>query len=186
MDDTNDVVSSAVNNVVGSDMGDALSSILSNPEIMSKISAIAGSLSGDSGGAVADAPPPGNAAPSGLASALSNPQLLSKLPQVMATLAPMLSGNNGGNGEVREHGDARDHSVDNDKSEQKSAQKGDAPSGNVAASAPVTSIKTDVPCRAHRTALLCALKPYMSPRRREAIDYIIKIDRIGDLLHTLT
>ena len=179
MDDTNDVVSSAVNNVVGSDMGDALSSILSNPEIMSKISAIAGSLSGDSGGAVADAPPPGNAAPSGLASALSNPQLLSKLPQVMA-------GNNGGNGEVREHGDARDHSVDNDKSEQKSAQKGDSPSENVAASAPVTSIKTDVPCRAHRTALLCALKPYMSPRRREAIDYIIKIDRIGDLLHTLT
>ena len=77
----------AVNN-----MSDALSSILSNPELMSKISTIAESLSGGGKDTVVDAPPPGNAAPSGLASALSNPQLLSKLPEVMATLAPFLSG----------------------------------------------------------------------------------------------
>lgn len=168
------------NDVVNNSMGDALSSILSNPELMSKISAIAGSLSGNSGGdsagAVADAPPPGNAAPSGLASALSNPQLLSKLPEVMATLAPMFSGN----GEVREH------NAFNGQNEQKNAQKIDTASENSAASAPVAYLKTDAPSRAQRTALLCALKPYMSPRRREAIDYIIKIDRIGDLLHTLT
>lgn len=156
--------------VVNNDMGDALSSILSNPELMAKISAIAGSLSGGEQSTVADAPPPGNVAPSGLASALNNPQLLSKLPEVMATLAPILSGGNGG-GETQ-HGEP-------------SEQKNDA-SNNDDPSVPVASIKTDVPCRAHRTALLCALKPYMSPRRREAIDYIIKIDRIGDLLHTLT
>ncbi len=155
--------------VVNNDMGDALSSILSNPELMAKISAIAGSLSGGEQSTVADAPPPGNAAPSGLASALNNPQLLSKLPEVMATLAPILSGGNGGG--------AAQHS---ERSEQKNDASNDDPS------VPVASIKTDVPCRAHRTALLCALKPYMSPRRREAIDYIIKIDRIGDLLHTLT
>lgn len=155
--------------VVNNDMGDALSSILSNPELMAKISAIAGSLSGGEQSTVADAPPPGNAAPSGLASALNNPQLLSKLPEVMATLAPILSGGNGG-GEAQ-HGE---------RSEQKNDVSDEGPS------APAASIKTDVPCRAHRTALLCALKPYMSPRRREAIDYIIKIDRIGDLLHTLT
>ena len=163
--------------VVNNDMGDALSSILSNPELMAKISTIAGSLSSGGQGSsvaasapVADAPPPGNAAPSGLASALSNPQLLSKLPEVMATIAPLLSGNTAGGGENHEH-------IEN--VEQKSGEH-DAPA------APVASIRTDVPCRAHRTALLCALKPYMSPRRREAIDYIIKIDRIGDLLHTLT
>ena len=152
------------NDVVGGDMGNALSSILSNPTLMAKISAIAGSLSDSGQGAVSTAPPPGNAAPSGLASALSNPALLSKLPEVMATIAPILSGSNGGNG----------------NSEQKNH------TANVDASFPVASVKTDAPCRAHRTALLCALRPYVSPRRREAIDYIIKIDRLGDLLHNLT
>ena len=165
-----------VNDVVNNGMGDALSSILSNPELMSKISAIASSLSGGetdsvaaASASVADAHPPGNAAPSGLASVLSNPGLLSKLPEVMATLAPILSGNTEGIGE--NNTERKNH---NERAE------------NNASSTPTASIKTDVPGRAHRTALLCALKPYMSPRRREAIDYIIKIDRIGDLLHTLT
>lgn len=40
------------------------------------------------------------------------------------------------------------------------------------------------PCD-RRIALLCALKPYLSPRRCEAIDYIIKLDRIGSLLSNL-
>ncbi len=40
------------------------------------------------------------------------------------------------------------------------------------------------PCD-RRIALLCALKPYLSPRRCEAIDYIIKLDRIGSLLGNL-
>lgn len=149
-----------------SGIGDALSSILSNPELMAKISAIAGSPT--SGGqdnaspSIADAPPPGNAAPSGIASVLSDAQILSKLPEVMATIAPLLSGSSSESGGQHEPAE----------------QKNDG--------AAVASVRTDVPCRAHRTALLCALKPYMSPRRREAIDYIIKIDRIGDLLHTLT
>ena len=34
----------------------------------------------------------------------------------------------------------------------------------------------------HRTALLCALKPYLSPRRREAIDYITRISKLGELM----
>lgn len=33
-----------------------------------------------------------------------------------------------------------------------------------------------------RIALLSALKPYMSPRRCEAIDYLIRINRMGDIL----
>lgn len=33
-----------------------------------------------------------------------------------------------------------------------------------------------------RVALLSALKPYMSPRRCEAIDYLIRINRMGDIL----
>ena len=33
-----------------------------------------------------------------------------------------------------------------------------------------------------RMALLCALKPYLSPRRCEAIDYITRISRLGDVM----
>lgn len=156
------------------DMGSALGTILSNPELMTKISAIAASLSGSGQQAsapIADAPPPGNAAPAGIASVLGNQQLLSKLPEVMATIAPLLSGDTAGR--------------DDSGGEPPSSTRDERTEHSTAA-APVATIKTDTPCRAHRTALLCALKPYMSPRRREAIDYIIKIDRIGDLLHTLT
>lgn len=36
-----------------------------------------------------------------------------------------------------------------------------------------------------RTALLCALKPYLSPRRCEVIDYITRISRLGDVMKHL-
>ena len=31
---------------------------------------------------------------------------------------------------------------------------------------------------------MCALKPYMSGRRREMIDYLIRINKLGDIFHT--
>lgn len=37
----------------------------------------------------------------------------------------------------------------------------------------------------NREALLCALKPYVSESRREAIDYIIRISQISDMLKHL-
>jgi hypothetical protein len=36
-----------------------------------------------------------------------------------------------------------------------------------------------------RAALLCAMKPYLSRDRQNAIDYIIKLSRLGDILKTL-
>ncbi len=36
-----------------------------------------------------------------------------------------------------------------------------------------------------RDALLCALKPYMSPRRREMIEYMLKFGKFGDVLKKL-
>lgn len=36
-----------------------------------------------------------------------------------------------------------------------------------------------------REALLCALKPYVSEGRREAIDYIIRISQISDILKNI-
>ena len=34
----------------------------------------------------------------------------------------------------------------------------------------------------HRHALLCALRPYMRAERREVIDYLLKFEKIGDLI----
>ena len=36
-----------------------------------------------------------------------------------------------------------------------------------------------------REALLCALKPYLSPARCEAVDYLIRLWRVGDALRAL-
>lgn len=35
---------------------------------------------------------------------------------------------------------------------------------------------------ARREALLCALKPYLSPARQEAAEYLLRLWRVGDLL----
>ena len=158
-----------------SPLGDALGSLLSDPAMLSRISSLMGALSGgkpDSNTADSDtasddaqsqsastqtaepaqpanAPPPGNLE-GGLASVLSNPELMAKLPEVMATLAPMLTGGKHQNDEnSHKDGDKEDGK------DQKHAQSCDK-----------------------RIALLRALKPYLSPRRCEAIDYIIKLDRI--------
>jgi len=37
----------------------------------------------------------------------------------------------------------------------------------------------------HLTALLCALRPYLSAERQEIIDYIMKFSKIGDILKKL-
>ena len=37
----------------------------------------------------------------------------------------------------------------------------------------------------NREALLRALKPYLSPERRAAVDYLIRLARIGDALRAL-
>lgn len=37
----------------------------------------------------------------------------------------------------------------------------------------------------NRAALLCALKPYLKKERRDAVDYMIKLSRLGDILKSL-
>lgn len=55
------------------------------------------------------------------------------------------------------------------------------PERSVAAGAPGPG-KPPHPGCDRRVALLSALKPYMSPKRCEAIDYLIRINRMGDIL----
>ena len=40
-------------------------------------------------------------------------------------------------------------------------------------------------CKDDKTALLLALKPYMSPKRCEAIDKLIMFGRIGEIMRQL-
>ncbi len=80
-----------------SPLSDALSNLLSDPQMMEKIRSIAGQLSSQpttpatedlSVAASANQP-----TSDGLASVLSDPELMAKLPQMMAMLKPMLAAN---------------------------------------------------------------------------------------------
>lgn len=75
-------------------IADALSSLLSNPDAMARIRAMAEQFSQSQPSAPENAvsPSPAGGLPAdGLASVLSNPELMAKLPQMMSMLAPMLS-----------------------------------------------------------------------------------------------
>lgn len=131
-----------------------LSGLLSNPEIMSKVSGVLSSLStpeakADESSAPASAVPEGGDLASKLSSVMDNKELMSKLPDVMAAMGPLLSGGKGGGGGKSGTGGKKQEC---DK----------------------------------RTALLLALKPYMSPRRCEAIDYFIRINKLGDVIKSIT
>lgn len=98
-----------------------------------------------------------------LSSLLSNKELMSKLPQIISVAKPIFELM--GSGTV----------------------KNPEPQQNESASAlpayPASSARTK--SEADRAALLCAMKPYLSRDRQNAIDYIIKLSRLGDILKTL-
>lgn len=100
-------------------------------------------------------PPP---AIDGLGAVLSNPELMAKLPQVMAMLRPMM--------------------------EQATAGGASAP----AESAP-TALQTSGGVQKkpadNRSALLLALKPFLSEDRRNAVDAMLRLSALGDVLRKL-
>lgn len=103
-------------------------------------------------------------------SLLSSPELLSKLPTIISTVKPLLEMLSVSSGQ----GASGHQSIP-------TAAKPDT----LAEHLPVAAKSKDHGGNAHRSALLCALKPYLSSDRRQAIDYIIKLDRLGDVLKTL-
>ena len=122
----------------------------------------------DGGGISADA----------IGAVLNDPQMMAKLPEVMAMLKPMMSnmasisGGTAGAG-VSEHGGAEASAA--------AVEAGTKPAqdGGGEARAVITSPSNRVHDR--RLALLKALRPYMSPRRQEAIDYMLRMDRFGNM-----
>lgn len=121
---------------------------------------------------------------SGLGSVLSDPQMMAKLPDVIAMLKPMmgaLSGGEGGAGATEVPVSASPAvSVSAAETREPAAAREEAPTRQ--ASVPVPSSGGGAKgCHDRRVALLCAIRPYLSPRRREAIDYILRMDRMGKL-----
>ena len=109
-----------------------------------------------------------------LSALLSNPELLSKLPSILSGVKPIL---------------------DMLKSPGAVSQPVSTPADVPTSATPSTNADTqkDTPASLlrhspgadSRTALLCAMKPYLSRDRQNAIDYIVKIGRLGDILKTL-
>ena len=98
-----------------------------------------------------------------LSALLSNKELISKLPQIISVAKPIL--------ELMS-------SQPSPKAQAHATSESDKLPAYPAASARSKS-------EADRSALLCAMKPYLSRDRQNAIDYIIKLSRLGDILKTL-
>ena len=124
--------------ITGSPAGDLssiLSQLMSNKDLMSKISEIASSQqkSEDTDSLPTQA--------AGIDSLLSNPDIIAKLPEVISVIKPLMS------------------NQQPQKSKNTSFDK--------------------------RMGLLMAMKPYLSPKRCEAIDYIARMSKLSETVKGL-
>ncbi len=127
-------------------------------DVLSKLMKGAGTTPQDS--APAEKP---TAEPNIVSSLLSNPELISKLPELISVISPLMSGLSS------------------------QSTSGGATDTLRAAISPVSAVSNNNVNREqqNRAALLCALKPYLKKERQDAIDYMIKLSRLGDILKTL-
>lgn len=96
-------------------------------------------------------------------SLLSNPELLSKLPRLISVIGPLMSSFSQNQGQ---------------------SQESSLPAQETIESHPEIPGKPRFTSDS-RAALLCAMKPYLCHDRQNAIDYIIKLSRLGEILKTL-
>lgn len=94
-----------------------------------------------------------------LSSLLSNPEMIAKLPQMISALKPII-----------------------ESLGSRHMQNTNTPANESETTHSISTSAKDVDSR---SALLCALKPYLSRDRQNAIDYIIKLSKLGDILKTL-
>ena len=96
-------------------------------------------------------------------SLLSNPELLAKLPAILSTVRPIIDALGKSSGQTAPVS---------------------APNTTASVSQSPQENKSE-PHNDRRAALLCAMKPYLGHDRQMAIDYIIKLSRLGEILKTL-
>ena len=138
---------------------DALSALLSNPQLLGRIGELLGGMQAasaakespkDTENSAAEAIAKASSPPiDGLGAILSDPAMLERLPQIIAVMKPLL--------------------------------------GSLAPSEPSAQPTVNVSespalCREH---LLLALKPFLSPTRREAVDSILRISKLGAVFKQL-
>lgn len=113
-----------------------------------------------------------------LASLLSNPELIAKLPAILSSVKPII--------DMLKTSGLMTAPVSAPVSAAPTNQDSVTASGegDQTDAAPAALIRHS-PGADSRTALLCAMKPYLSHDRQNAIDYIVKIGRLGDILKTL-
>lgn len=105
----------------------------------------------------------------GLSSLLQNPEVASKLPRIMEALGPVIA-------EMR--AEKEDGSAES--GDKKESDGPDAKEAVKLLSA--ASSKGKSSASSNRMALLCALEPYLSQNRREAMEYIGRVLTLIDLL----
>lgn len=109
-----------------------------------------------------------------LSALLSNPELIAKLPTILSSIKPIL--------DMLKSAGAATPSISPTAAVPTSAVA--STDTGTDSSAPASLVRHS-PGADSRTALLCAMKPYLSRDRQNAIDYIVKIGKLGDILKTL-
>ena len=102
-----------------------------------------------------------------LTSLLSNPELLAKIPTIISSVKPLL--------------DMLGSQMGQSAPAAQAASVKLPETASASASVPTVARGKD----SDRAALLCAMKPYLSRDRQNAIDHIIKLSRLGDVLKSL-
>lgn len=100
-----------------------------------------------------------------LSAFLSNPELIAKLPSIVATVRPIIEMLG--------------------KTSSLSSSTASPPPPPPVESVPAALGLSGSHSSDSRTALLCAIKPYLGSERQNAIDYVIKLGRLGEILKTL-
>lgn len=145
------------------ELSDAISKFLSDPQAAKAAAELAGKMmQGASGQQIANGtetekqPPVGDKNGDDMLSAvLENPEFMQKMPQMLSALAPMLNGAG-------------------------TVQNAQAPQQSLPQAPPFCDSE-----QAKRSALLLALKPYLSPERAETVDYIIRLTGLIELFSLL-
>lgn len=130
-----------------------------------------------------------------LASALSNPELLSKMGEMLSRATQSTIGNDSPpNKEISENAERHTGNLSNDiaNSEEPSPTFQNSINPDITKLLPeilslLSSQKAEISTEnKQQTALLLAIRPYLSERRRELIDSFIRFDRISSALRKLT
>lgn len=137
-------------------------------------SLLGGLLGGGTASDGAAGAPPSDAVRDGIGAVLRDPQMMAKLPDMIEMLRPMMGNLSGGAAAEAVATSSQPQTVPRHAEQGEGAREEER-------STSLTPGGKKGDCHDRRIALLCALRPYLSPRRREVIDYILRMDKMGKL-----